>query len=176
LIDSLISVDIQVSVTQHNIYLSMSANNLEDEEDDVGDGCNEQLDNKLLGVPHSHYNIIWDCPKINKVSTEVNGISKHGWRCDWCMNPPAMFALNATKALAYVLQLPENGIHPCQGIIPESYLLSYRDLYHRHLMEGCVHQMKKSVMSDGIDNIQERMSVAMLVANTNKKNKRGMVV
>jgi hypothetical protein len=92
------------------------------------------------------------------------------------MNPPAMFALNATKALAYVLQLPENGIHPCQGIIPESYLLSYRDLHHRHLMEGCVHQMKKSVMSDGTDNIQEGMSVAMLAANTNKKNKRGMVV
>jgi hypothetical protein len=43
-------------------------------------------------------------------------------------------------------------------------------------MEGCVHQMKKSVMSDGTDNIQERMSVAMLAANTNKKNKHGMVV
>ncbi len=60
-------MDIQVSVTQHNIYLSMSANNLEDKEDDVGDGRNEQLDDKLLRVPHYDYNIIWDCPKINKV-------------------------------------------------------------------------------------------------------------
>ncbi len=169
-------MDVEDSVTQHNVYLSMSANNLEDEDDDVGDGCDEKLDNKLLVVPHSHYNIILDCPKINKVSTEVNSISKHWLRCDWCMNPPTMFALNATKALDHVLQLPVNNVHPCQGIIPKSYLFSYRDLYHRHLMESCVHQMKKSVMSDDMDNIQERMSVAILAANTNKKNKNGMLV
>jgi hypothetical protein len=45
-------------VAQHNIYLSMSVNNLEDEEDDVGDGRDEQLDNDLLEVFHSHYNNI----------------------------------------------------------------------------------------------------------------------
>jgi hypothetical protein len=78
----------------------MSTNKLEDEEDDVAGGHDKQLDNYLLIVPHSHYNIIWDCPKINKVSTEVNDISKHGERCDWCMNPPAMFALNATKGIS----------------------------------------------------------------------------
>ncbi len=31
-------------------------------------------------------------------------------------------------------------------------------------------------MTDGIENIQEMLSVAMLAANTNKKNKHGMLV
>jgi hypothetical protein len=92
------------------------------------------------------------------------------------MNPLAMFMLNATKALAHVLQLPGNNIRPCPGIIPKSYLLSYRDLYHRHLAESHLRQKKKSVISDGIDNIQERMSIAMLAASINKKNKRGILV
>jgi hypothetical protein len=89
---------------------------------------------------------------------------------------PLPIGQNATKALAHVLRLPGNDILPCQGIIPKSYLLSYRDLYHRYLKESCVHQKKKSVMTDGIENIQEMLSVAMLAANTNKKNKHGMLV
>ncbi len=163
-------------MTQHNIYSLMSANNLEDGENDVGDGCNEHFDNNLLIVPYSHCNIIWDCCNINKVSTEINGISKHGWRCDGCMNPLAMFTLNATKALVHVLWLTENDIHPCLGIIRKSCLLSYRDLYCRHLTESCAHQKKKSVMSDGIDNIQERMSIAMSVASAYTKNMHVMLV
>ena len=45
-----------------------------------------------LPIPRTHYYSIWDCPKINKVVSEVDGVVKNGWRCDWCMNPPAMFA------------------------------------------------------------------------------------
>jgi hypothetical protein len=128
-------------VAQHNLYLSISANDLEDKEDDAGDSHDKQIDGDLLVVPHSHYNIIWHCPRINKVSMEINGIAIHGWRCDWCMNSLAMFAPNTTKGLAHVLRLPGNNICSCLGIIPESYLLSYRDLYHRHCVAILLNRM-----------------------------------
>ena len=73
---------------------------VEDEEDNLPD-------------PHTHYYSIWDCPKINKVVLEVDGVVKNSRRCDWCMNPPAMFAsFSATKALAHVVRLPLSDVRP----------------------------------------------------------------
>jgi len=87
-------------------------------------------DDEEVIVPRPHYYSIWDCPHIKKVTSEENGVVKNGWRCDWCMNPMAMFvAFSATKAFAHVLRLPGSDVHPCVGIIPETFALGYKDLY-----------------------------------------------
>jgi hypothetical protein len=87
-------------------------------------------DDEEVIVPWPHYYSIWDCTKINKVTLKENGFIKNGWRCDWCMKPPAMFALfSATKALAHVLRLLGSNVRPCMGIITETFVLGYKDLY-----------------------------------------------
>ncbi len=113
----------------------------------------EDKEDNLL-VPCTRYYSIWDCPKINKVVSEVDGVVKNGWRCGWCMNPPAVFAsFSATKALAHAVRLPLSDVRPCLGVIPKSFLLAYTDLYNRKLEEA-----KKKSMTDSIDNIQETSS------------------
>ncbi len=115
-----------------------------------------------LPVPHTYYYSIWDCPKINKVVSEVNGLLKKGWKCDWCMTPPAMFAsFSATKALAHVVWLPLSDVRPCLGVIPESFLLAHTDLYNRKLEEANSRANKKKSMTDSIDNIQERDAIGV---------------
>jgi hypothetical protein len=79
--------------------MASNMSELEEAEDDVDD------DEEVI-VPWPHYYSIWDCTKINKVSLEENGVVKNGYRCDWCMHPPAMFALfSTTKSLAHVMQV-----------------------------------------------------------------------
>ena len=40
-----------------------------------------------LEVPHAHLKSIWECPKINKVSVELeNEKNQVGWRCGWCQS------------------------------------------------------------------------------------------
>jgi len=78
-----------------------------------------------------------DCPHINKFILEGNGVVENRWRCDWCMNTPAMFAaFSTTKALAHVLRLPGSDVRPCTGIIPETFALGYKDLYKRKMETG----------------------------------------
>jgi len=92
-------------------------------------GCNADDDDEVI-VPRSHYYSIWDCPHLNKVTLEENGVVKNGWRWDWWMNPPAMFStFSETKTLAHVLQRPGSDVHPCTGIIPKTFALGYKDLY-----------------------------------------------
>ncbi len=94
----------------------------------------EEADDDLVNdeeviVHQRHYYSIWDCTKINKVTLEGNGVIKNGRRCNWCMNPQAMFAsFGATKALAHVLRLPGSDVRPCTGIITETFALGYKDL------------------------------------------------
>ena len=108
-----------------------------------------------------------DCPHINKFTLEGNGVVENRWRCDWCMNPPAMFAaFSATKALAHVLQLPGSDVRPCKGIIPETFMLGYKDLYSRKMEAGRSRSGNKSSISDSIENIQERTAGAMSAAST----------
>jgi hypothetical protein len=117
-------------------------------------------------VPWPHHYTIWDCPKINKVVLDENGVIRNGWRCNWCMNPPAMFAsFSATKALAHVLWLPGSNVRPCMGIITETFALGYKDLYRRKMDVGCSRSNNKNSMADSIDNIQERTSGAMSAAS-----------
>ncbi len=117
-------------------------------------------------VPRPHYYTISDCPKINKVVSDKNGVIRNGWRCDWCINPPAMFAsFIATKALAHVLRLPGSDVHPCTGIITETFALGYKDLYRRKMDVSRSRSNNKNSMADSIDNIQERTSGAMSAAS-----------
>jgi hypothetical protein len=94
---------------------------LEEAEDDVDN------DEEIL-VPRPHYYSIWDCPKINKVISDENGVFKNEWRCNWCMNLLAMFALfSAKEALAQVLRLPGSGVLPCTCKITKTFALGYKD-------------------------------------------------
>ena len=123
-------------------------------------------DDEEVKVPRPHYYSIWDCPHINKVTLEENGFVKHGWRCNWCVNPLAMLApFSAIKALARVLRLPESDVRPCTGIITETFALGYKDLCKRKMKAGRSCSNEKNFMADSIDNIQERTSGAMPVAS-----------
>ena len=128
---------------------------------------NEVDDEEEVIVPRPYYYTIWDCPHINKFTLEENGVVKNGWRCDWCMNPPAMFSsFSATKALAHVLRLPGSDVRPCTGIIPETFMLGYKDLYSRKMEAGRSRSGNKSSISDSIENIQERTAGAMSAARS----------
>ncbi len=140
------------------------ANNMSELEE-----AEEDVDNDVeVIVPRPHYYTIWDCPKINKVVSDENGVIRNGWRCDWCTNPLATFAsFSATKALAHVLRLlGSDGCH-CTGIITKTFALGYKDLYRRKMDVSRSHSNNKYSMADSIDNIQERMSGAMLAASAN---------
>jgi hypothetical protein len=127
-------------------------------------GNDVDIDEEVI-VPRPHYYSIWDCPHINKFTLEENGVVKNGWRCNWCMIPPAMFSsFSATKALAHVLQLPGNNVRPCTGIIPETFALRYKDLYTRKMEDSCSRPDKKNSMTDSIENIQERTTGAIMSA------------
>ena len=127
----------------------------------------EDVDNDVeVIVPRPHYYTIWDCPKINKVVSDENGVIRNGWRCNWCMNPPAMFAsFSATKALAHVLRLPGSDVRPCTGIITKTFVLGYKDLYRRKMDVSHSCSNNKNSMAESIDNIQERTSGAMSAAS-----------
>ena len=127
-------------------------------------GCNVDDDEEVI-VPRPHYYSIWDCPHLNKVTLEENGVVKNGWQCDWCINPPAMFSFSATKALAHVLRLPGSDVRPCTGIIHETFALGYIDLHTRKMEAGLSRSNKKYSMTDSIQNIQERTAGAMPVVS-----------
>ncbi len=68
------------------------------------------------------------------------------------MNPPAMFSsFSATKALANVLWLPGSDVRPCSGVIPETFMLGYKDHYSRKMEAGRSHSGNKSSISDSIE-------------------------
>ena len=103
-----------------------------------------------------------DCPHINKFTLEGNGVVENRWRCDWCMNTPAMFAaFSATKALAHVLRLPGSDVPPCTGIIPETFALGYKDLYKRKMETGRSCSNNKTLLQIPL----KRMAGAMLAAS-----------
>jgi hypothetical protein len=73
----------------------MMASNMSESDES---GNDVDIDAEVI-VPWPHYYSIWDCPHINKFTLEENGVVKNGWRCNWCMIPPAMFSsFSTTKA------------------------------------------------------------------------------
>ncbi len=103
----------------------MASNMSESDDDESGKDVD---DDEEVIVPRPHYYSIWDCPHINKFTLEENGVVKNRWRCDWCMNPPAMIStFSATKALAHVLWLLGSDVCPCTGIIPKTFMHGYKD-------------------------------------------------
>ena len=120
-----------------------------------------------LQVPYANLKSIWDCPKINKVSTPLeNGKLQAGWRCEWCQTGDQMFkTAHATKALAHVLGLPKCDIRACRGVISESYMILYRDLYQRTALAA----KERNHTSRGIDDrgnqrlLNQQMSASAFV-------------
>jgi hypothetical protein len=159
----------------------MMASNMS-ESDESG---NDVDDEEEVIVPRPHYYSIWDCPHIHKFTLKKNGVAKNGWRCDWCMNPPAMFStFSATKALAHVLRLPGSDVSPCTGIITETVMNGYKDLYKKKMESGRSRSDNRNSMTDSIENIQERMAGSMsavsagvrLAAASESTSKRGVLV
>ena len=120
---------------------------LEEVEDNMDeDQLLDPLYDEKLIIPWPHYYSIWDCPKINQVVPDENGVLRNWWRCNWCMNPPAILvSFSATKALACVLRLPESDVRPCPGRILEPFALGYKDLYSRKVEEVWSRQNKKKI-------------------------------
>ena len=86
--------------------------------------------------------------------------------------------------MSHVLRLPGSDVRPCTGIIPETVMLAYKELYSRKMESSRSRSGNKSSISDSIENIQERtadeMSAASagvcLAAASGSANKRGALV
>jgi hypothetical protein len=111
-----------------------------------------------LEVPHAHLKSIWECPKINKVSVELeNGKIQAGWRCGWCQSGDQMFkTAHATKTLAHVLSLTRCNIRACKGNISKFYMILYRDLYQWTTLSNKDHNSTTGDMTDSINEMQDR--------------------
>ena len=79
-----------------------------------------------------------------------------------------MYESPRNVCIIHVVWLPLSDVHPCLGVIPESFSLAYTDLYYRKLEEANSRANKKKSMTDSIDNIQERTSSAMSMASSAK--------
>ena len=113
---------------------------------------------------------IFDHPLIEKCQViNDKGLTVPAWRCGFCP-PTATGALNntfkgipnATKALAHLLRRPFNDIRPCSGTMRQ-----FERLYEERAGVKDQRAMKKSVVSDIIDDSQER--VFQSVANTGRR-------
>ncbi len=131
-----------------------------------------------LEVPHAHLKRIWGCPKINKVSVELeNGKIQAGWRCGWCQSGNQMSkTAHATKALAHVLSLPRRDIRACKGNISESYMILYRDLYQRTTLANEERNSTTGDMTDSINEMQDRTASDIQLSRHNQRLMNKMYV
>jgi hypothetical protein len=131
-----------------------------------------------LEVPHAHLKSIWECPKINKVSVELeNGKIQAGWRCGWCQSGDQMFkTTHVTKALAHVLSLPRCNIRACKGNISKSYMILYRDLYQRSALANKEHNSMNGDMTDSINEMQDRTASDIQMSRHNQRLMNKMYV
>ena len=118
---------------------------------------------------------IFDHPLIEKCQViNDKGLTVPAWRCGFCP-PTATGSLkntfkgipNATKALAHLTRRPYNDIRPCSGTIPPATMRQFERLYEERAGVKDQRAMKKSVVSDIIDDSQER--VFQSVANTGRR-------
>jgi hypothetical protein len=131
-----------------------------------------------LEVPHAHLKSIWECPKINKVSVELeNGKIQAGWSCGWCQSGNQMFkTAHATKALAHVLSLPRCNIHACKGDISKSYMILYRDLYQWTTLANKEHNSITGDMTDSMNEMQDRTASDIQMSRHNQRLMNKMYV
>jgi hypothetical protein len=99
-------------------------------------------------------------------------------------SPGNFSTISATKALAHVLRLPGSDVRPCTGIITETVMNGYKDLYKRNMESGCSRSDNRNSMTGSIENIQERTAGSMSVASAGVRlaaasastSKRGVLV
>jgi hypothetical protein len=121
-------------------------------------------------VSFKRLDVIWDCPMIEKVSLiDDHNVVQSGWRCNHCQVHPQMFlSFNATKALNHVLRRPKRDVCVCTANIPESYMMSYRDLEYQNNLKNKELEQKKGNMSNHINLLQDRMSESMSARGNRK--------
>ncbi len=131
-----------------------------------------------LEVPHAHLKNIWERPKINKVSVELeNGKIQAGWRCGWCQSGDQMFkTAHATKALAHVLSLPRCNTCACKDNTSKSYMISYRDLYQRTTLAYKERNSTTGDMTDSIKEMQDRTASNIDLSRCNQRLMNKMYV
>ncbi len=131
-----------------------------------------------LEVPHAHLKSIWECPKINIVSVELeNGKIQAGWRCGWCQSGDQMFkTAHVTKALAHVLSLPRCNIHACKGDISKSYMISYRNLYQWTMLANKERKLTTGDMTDSINEMQDKTASDIQLSRHNQRLMNKMYV
>jgi hypothetical protein len=131
-----------------------------------------------LEVPYAHLKSIWECPKINKVSVELeNGKIQDGWRCGLCQSGDQMFkTAHATKALVHVLSLPRCDICACKGDISKSYMISYRDLYQQTTLANKERNSSTEDMTDSINEMQDRTASDIQLSRHNQRLMNKMYV
>jgi hypothetical protein len=125
---------------------------------------------KDLEVSFKRLDLIWDCPMIKKVSLiDDCNVVQSGWRYIHCQVHPQMFLLfNATKALNHVRRRPKRDVRLCTANIPESYIMSYRDLKYQNNLKNKELEKKKGNMSNHINLLQDRMSESMSARGNRK--------
>jgi hypothetical protein len=91
---------------------------------------------------------IWACEKMTKkIIGDVDG-----WNCGWCMND--FKPVHATRAMAHVLKLPNNGVITCKAVIPHPYFHRYYELHNRKINRRDASNTSLTRISDGINKRQ----------------------
>ncbi len=131
-----------------------------------------------LEVPHAHLKSIWECPKINKDSVELeNGKIQAGWRCGWCQSGDQMFkTAHAAKAVAHVLSLLRCNIRACKGDISKSYMILYRDLYQWTMLANKERNSMTGDMTDSNNEMQDRTASDIQLSRHNQRLMNKMYV
>ena len=80
-------------------------------------------DDPCSAVELKPLNSIWDCAFMKKDINDKN------WTCGHCN--VIYSKINATKALAHLLSIPDSHIAACKAVIPRKYLNRYTDLYNK---------------------------------------------
>ncbi len=116
----------------------------------------ETLDDEVEDIVQ--YNSVWDCPKINKFTNEVN---QKVWTCGWCPDnidgsrPKPFSGWNNVKALSHLTGLGEQSIRRCTGKVPVNYYWAYHELYLRLELAKDARTKSKEQLSVQISDMQE---------------------
>jgi hypothetical protein len=104
---------------------------------------------------------IFDHPLITKCQLiDDKGLLVPAWRCGFCLASNNTFkgAPNATKALAHVTSRPRYDIRPCKGTIPRATMRQFERLFQERAVYEDQRAVSRLVVSDIIDDSQERCS------------------
>ena len=113
---------------------------------------------------------IWDCEFMKKDTFFTT------WTCGHC--DTTFKQINATKALAHVLSIPDSHVSSCSGGIARKYSIQYTNLYNKLLSISAGKKRGKSKITKNLE--ERQVDVAVLLAASKasslKKQKQSVVV